>query len=215
MRSTYLIAGALVLALVAAGVLFGTDFFRKNPFATAPSRESQIMTRITDARIDGVGIAATFAERDAKRWRLAGGHRLERFAMDDGNAVFARLTSGTALDKSSSDWERQGLSLSLPTEFNNRTTDKTIEIGFAARSPQVNGSDVVSVVYATRQAGNSGWQAFPIGRDFQLFKFTYKVPHVEGGYTNEPIITFTSDAQGTGRSVELMGVYVKPIPSQP
>jgi hypothetical protein len=211
MKSIYVIAVALVLALAAAGVLFGTDILGKSPFASNRSREFQVMTRITDARIDGVGIAATFSERDAKRWRLAGGHQLERFAVDDGEVVFARLTSSVALDVNSNNWEQQGLSLSLPAAFGNRTNGQVIEVGFAARAPGANSADAVSVIYATRQAGNSGWKSFRVGKDFQLFKFTFNVPNVQGGYTNEPIIAFTSDPGGTGRAVELIGVYVKPL----
>src|ERR1700682_960107 len=87
MRSTYLIAGAIVLALVAAGVLFGTDFFRKNPFHT-PTEEELLVTQITEAASSGGGVAVTFAARDARLWQLAGGHKLERFSLDGGDAGF-------------------------------------------------------------------------------------------------------------------------------
>ena len=204
-----MIAGAVVLALVAAGVLFATDFFKKNPFEKAVD-EAPFVTQARDVASVG-GFVALFTERDAHKWRLAGGHRLERFSLDQSGAVFARLTSGVALNKSTADWGGQGLAVDLPPEFNNHTNGQTLEIGFAARASQANGSSQIDVVYATNQAGNSGWKSFQLGPDFQLYTFTFKVPHVETGYLNGPIVAFTADPQGTGRSVELMGVYVKPV----
>jgi len=50
MRSTYLIAGAVVLALLIAGVLFGTDFFTKNPFV---SDEAAFLTQANDTPQNG------------------------------------------------------------------------------------------------------------------------------------------------------------------
>jgi hypothetical protein len=208
MRSTYLIAGALVLALVAAGVLFGTDFFRKNPFGG--SDEAAFLTEANGAAASG-GFAGLFSERDARKWRLANGHRLERFSLDQSGAVFARLTSAAPLDKSSTNWAAQGLTITFPPQLNNATAGQSVEIGLAARSAQTNGSDAITVVYATQQAGNSGWKEFKLNGEFQLFTFKYKVPKLDGAYVNGPIIVITSDAAGAGRSVELVGVYVKPV----
>ena len=208
MRSTYLIAAAVVLALVAAGVLFGTDFFRKNPFAKGAD-EATFLTQANEATAAG-GFAALFTEHDARQWRLAGGHRLERFSLDQTGAVFARLTSSAPVDKTSTDWEKQGLTVVFPVAFNNATAGKTVEIGFAARSSSANGADKVSILYATRQAGNSSWREFKLGADFQMFTFKYKVPVDDKPYVNGPIVVITSDPAGGGHAVELMGVYVKP-----
>ena len=208
MRSTYLIAGAVVLALLAAGVLFGTDFFKKNPLGKAAD-EAPFVTQASEAASRG-GFAALFSEQDARRWRLAGGHRLERFSLDQSGAVFARLSSTVALDKTSTDWPAQGLTVIFPREFNNAMAGRTVEVGFAARAAPANGSDVVAVVYATQQAGNSGWKEFKLGADFQLYSFKFKVPKVETAFVNGPIVAISADPTGAGRAVELMGVFVKP-----
>jgi hypothetical protein len=212
MRSTYLIAGAIVLALVAAGVLFGTDFFRKNPFAGELS-PAEIMTQINDVAASG-GVALTFAEKDAKQWSLAQGNRLERFSLDDSGTVFARLTSNGPLDTNSVDWKAVGLVAHLPLELNQRADGKKIEIGVAVRSPLANGSDSVAVVFATQQAGNSGWKKFRPSARFGLMTFTYDVPQVSGGYTNSPVVVFHSDGGAGGRSIEILGLYVRIMSSK-
>jgi hypothetical protein len=67
----------------------------------------------------------------------------------------------------------------------------------------------MNVVYATRQAGNSGWQAASLGNNFELKQFRYKVPVHEGGYTNQPVLVINADALGGGGGIELLGVYIK------
>ncbi|MBI1213448.1 MAG: hypothetical protein GC190_18455 [Alphaproteobacteria bacterium] len=212
MRATYLIAGAVVLALVAAGVLFGTDFFKKNPFSDDSASEAQLLTQLTDLSTSG-GYVATFTDGDARKWRLASGHRLERFSLGDQNAVFARLTSSTPMDGQSVDWAKQGLSWMLPLEFNNKANGLKVEIGIVARQSQSNGADSMSVVYATRQAGNSGWRSIPLGPKFALKTFTYTVPKITPGtYSFEPMLAINADPSGSGKSIELLGAYVKIVP---
>src|SRR5262245_59223053 len=132
MRSPYLVAGAVILALVAAGVLFATDFLTKNPFI---SDEARFLTEAKDAPAAG-GVVGLFGEQDSRKWRIAAGHRLERFSLNQEGAVFARLTSTVPLDRSSVDWASQGLTITFPPEFNYATAGRTIEIGLAARSAQ-------------------------------------------------------------------------------
>jgi hypothetical protein len=208
MRSTYLIAGAIVLALVAAGVLFGTDFFRKNPFG--PS-EKELLAQLNGVTTAG-GYAATFADPAASTWRLAQGHRLERFSLNDDGAVFARLTSDVPLNKETWDWATQGLSWSLPVTFNNKSNGKKIEIGIVARQSQANGADALYLAYATHQAGNSGWHKIDLGGSFRLSTFVFDVPKLEpGAYTAQPILVMHADPSGTGKSAEILGAYVKTV----
>src|SRR5690349_19245485 len=138
MRNPYAIAGSLILVLIAASVLFGTDFFGLNMLRRSPA---QLMSDINQARTGGYAI--TFSEADSPKWRLASGHRLERLALDESGSVFARLSSGVPLDRKSVAWADLGLSSSLGVDFNNRTNGQTIEIGFAARSSKANGSDEI------------------------------------------------------------------------
>ena len=208
MRSTYLIAGAIVLALVAAGVLFGTDFFRKNPFHT-PTEEELLVTQITEAASSGGGVAVTFAARDARLWQLAGGHKLERFSLDGGDAVFARLTSSAPLDPHNFEWPSQGLSVAFPATLNNKSNGLTIEIGIVARRTNARSPGEVAIVYATRQAGNTGWTHLQLTDRFQLKTFTYKVPKVERGYNSTPVLAINADPAGNGGSVEILGVLVR------
>lgn len=205
MTRTYLIIGliaAAVIAVLALGWMRIVDlpFFPKSPEAKLIDQMEQIA--------EG-GIAVTFGERDIKAWKIANGHRLERFSVSGDDAVFARLTSTTPLDPTTFEWPSQGLSASLPTEFNNRSNGKPIEIGVVARATGSRPNATLSLVYATRQKGNSGWLQVPLGDQFQLKTFKYNVPKINSAYTNPPVVVLNSDPTGTGGSIEILGLYVK------
>lgn len=168
---------------------------------------TQLMNQITASG----GTALTFDDSAIKGWTLPPGHRLERFSLDGGKAVFARLSSTTALNNDFPSWAERGLSFQFQVEMNNISSGKRIEVGVIARSAQSNGSHNLNVVYATQQAGNSGWQKLELSPQFQLLKFTYDVPAVPTGYQSAPIVVLHSDEAGSGRGVELLGIYVKPL----
>jgi hypothetical protein len=224
MRAGYLVVGALILALVAAGVLIWTGALNlsgrpgagSETTTTAPatttgptSPDAQLVTMMNDVAMRG-GYAATFSEPSAKQWQLAAGHRLERFGLNNQGAVFARLTSSAAVDPRSLEWHTQGLFWLLPVEFANRTNGKRIEIGIVARQPRSNGAPALTAAYSTRQSGNSAWKYVALGPEFGLHKFVFDVPLAPDGYTNQPILVINSDANAGGKAVEILGAYVKP-----
>lgn len=208
-RTGFLVVGALIFALAAAGVLVWTNVLviPSTPPSTPQTAEQKLMARIAE-RAAGGGVAVTFAEKDIKRWQLPTGHRLERFSLHDGEAVFARLTSEGPVDNEKPSWAERGLSIPLPVEFNNMTRGRRVEIGIVARSSQSNPSKALLAVYATQEAGNSGWQALGLKPAFELLTFTYDVPAVEA-YSNQPILVIHSDEEGMGKSVEILGAFVK------
>lgn len=210
-RAGFLIL-AVVLALAAAGVLYWTKSQQPSVSTPLPTQsiESKLVAQMSD-NAAGNGFAATFTDADAKKWQVGSGHQLERFTSDDGKNVVARLTSSTPIDFASFDWPTQGLSIVLPVEFAALANGKRIEVGFAARMPGANASEAISVIYATQQAGNSTWQQVQLGPTFALGRFTFDVPAVAEGYTKNPIIVFHSDGAGGGKSVELLGLYVKVV----
>ena len=104
-----------------------------------------------------------------------------------------------------------GLQLKLPLTWAQKVNGKKIEIGIVARQPQQNAASDVSLLYATLQAGNSGWHTLRLGSDFAALKFTFDVPAVEAGYTSQPMIVIRSDVVGGDRAVEIVGIYVKPL----
>ncbi len=209
-RAGILVAGAVGLAVVAAGVLASTNFLGIDlPFFKPSERE--LVTRMTEVTALG-GFAVTFAESDAPRWQLAPGQKLERFSLGDGQFTFARLTSSGALDNETPKWSERGLSFTLPLEFSNRSKGRRVEIGVVARSSQANSAGAFSIVYATQQAGNSGWQVVELSPIFELKTFVYTVPSIDGEFGNSPIVVVHSDADGKGHSTELLGIYVKILP---
>jgi hypothetical protein len=176
------------------------------------SPEQQLVKRMTDTAAAGGGYAVTFADVDAKKWHVAEGHQLEKFSLDAGTAGLARLTSSAPLNPTTWEWATQGLSTAFPIAFNNQTGGRKVEIGVVARLAQAKSTDAISVVYATQQAGNSGWQKIPLTPEFELRKFIFSVPVLDPGpYTKEPILVIHADATGGGRAAEILGVYVKQV----
>ena len=166
---------------------------------------------VLDNVASGGGYAASFLETEVPKWQIASGHTIERFSIGSGGPTFARLTSTGILDEASVQWPQLGLTTMLPLEFATLSNGKKLQVGIIARSARANGSDVMSVVYATQQAGNSGWQKVKLGGDFSVYTFEFDVPPVEAGYTNAPIVAIHSDASGNGKAIELIGLYVKLI----
>lgn len=222
-RTGLLIGLAVFLIVGAVGVLVWTNFLGQGGTSPAPavqpissgapetSREAQLVKDMVTAASND-GYSATFSEQDVGKWALAQGNKLEGFGLNGAGAVFARLTSTNLLDKQSVAWTTLGLSSTLPVAFGNLSAGRRVEIGIIARSAQSNGSSELSALYASRQAGNSGWQAFPLTPEFQLFKFNYDINVIEGGYTNGPMLIIHSDSSGQGKSIELLGAYVKALP---
>lgn len=162
--------------------------------------------------VKGGGYSVTFTQADAAKWQIASGHRLERFSVERGDAAFARLSSGISLNRETWEWSTQGLSTTLPVEFNNMTNGRQIEIGVVARAPAVNWSPAIFVVYATQQAGNSGWREIPLTNQLQLTTFVFQVPALEpGAYTANPILVIHADDAGENRSAEILGVYIRQL----
>jgi hypothetical protein len=165
---------------------------------------------MTEQAMQG-GYAATFSGSSVKAWQIAAGHALERFSINNGDAVFARLTSSAPVAKEGWEWEKQGLSWLIPNEFNNRTNGHKVEVGIIARQSASSTTESVSVLYATRGYGNSGWKKLPLSSDFELKTFVFDFTAVTATEFNQPILVITADPEGAGKAVEILGVYVKPV----
>lgn len=203
-----LIAGAVALGLVAAGAFFWSDIARLAGLVS----EEQLVTDLKEAA-EGGGYAVTFAQADSAKWQVGDGHRLEKFTIENGTTAFARLTSAVPLNAETWEWSTQGLSTSFPVEFNNKTNGGKLQIAVIARAPATNASKALSVVYATQQAGNSGWRDIKLGPHFEMTTFTFDVPKRDPGtYTAQPILVINADRSGAGAAAEILGIYVKQIP---
>lgn len=224
-RSGFLVVVAALLVAAAAGVLVWTNFFgtshpgaaggpdssSSEPVAqSAPPTAKELVDLMTSEAAQGAFVA-TFSDKDVPKWILAPGHKLERFSLNSGDSVFARLTSSVPLDTKSGQWLTLGLSATLPLPYAKLYNGKTLEIGIIARSAQSNGSQSMGVAYATQQSGNSGWKQIELKSDFTLIQFKYEVPKLEPEYTNQPIIVIHSDPVANSGAIELIGVYIKPI----
>jgi hypothetical protein len=174
--------------------------------------EEEHLANLKEAAFGG-GYAVTFAPTDSAKWQVGEGHRLEKFSVEGGTTSFARLTSNAPLDAKTWKWSTQGLSTTFPVDFNNIANGGKLQIGIIARAPATNGSKVISVVYATQQAGNSGWRDIRIGSAFEMSTFTFNVPKRKpGSYTAQPILVIHADKRGAGASAEILGIYVKQLP---
>lgn len=198
-----LIAGAVALGLIAVGAFFWSDIAR----LVGSSVEDKLVARVMEGGVGG-GYSVTFAGNDAKKWYVAPGHRLERFSLG-GDTIVVRLVSSAPLDKETFEWPTQGLSVQLPADFGARSNGKPIEIGIVARAAPGRAKAPLTVVYATRQGGNSGWQQLEVGAEFELKTLSYAVPKRDEGYTNPPVLVINADPSGNGGGIELIGVYIK------
>jgi hypothetical protein len=211
MRTSNLVIAALILALAAAGILIWTNQVDLGQFTQSspppPSSNNNVeWTKRMAQLATPEGIAASFD--NVTSWSITDGHRLERFSYGGPNQTFARLSSGEPLDPNN---RLSGLQLKLPLAWAQKANGKKIEIGIVARQPQSNSASDVSVLYATLQAGNSGWHTFKLSPTFAVSKFEFDVPLVEGGYQSEPTVVIRSDSLGGERAVELIGIYLKPL----
>lgn len=195
-----LIAAAVALSLVAVGAFFWSDIAR----LAGGSAEGKLVAQVVE-RGRGGGYAVTFSGDDAKKWYVAPGHRLERFSLDGGETVFVRLVSTIALDGATFEWHTQGLSVQIPVDFAKRSNGKPIEIGVVARAATGRARAPLTVVYSTRQGGNSGWQQLEAGGQFELKTLSYVVPKREE-YTARPVLVINADPTGNGGGIELLGV---------
>ena len=217
-RTGLVVALVLLLASGAAAVIWWTGVLGGQvseapviiPAANLSSttREAELVTEMSSSAANG-GYAANFSEQDVGKWQIADGQKIERFSAGASSGTFARFTSPGSLDETSVLWPQLGLTTVLPLEFSVKSNGKKVQIGVIARSASSNGANEMSVVYATQQAGNSGWQKIKLKGDFALYTFEFDVPLVEAGYANPPVVAVHSDASGGGKSVELLGIFVK------
>jgi hypothetical protein len=221
MPRTGLLVGLAVLLFAAAGAVFvWTNFFDGAKPPAESSQSVQVpapnlavnkpnwMQIMNDVASSG-GMALTFDDTSIRQWGIAPQHRLERFSLDGSGAVMARLTSSIPLVGDTVPWNEKGLSFQLPFGMATKTNGKKIEIGIIARQSKSNGSNHINVVYATQQAGNSGWQKFKLTGEFALQKLEYEVPLIAEGYAASPIVVMHADDTGSGRAVEILGLYIK------
>ena len=212
-RTGYLIAVAVMLAAAAAGVLVWTNYFEipgtRQPIESTPVASEIDWTSRMAELATNEGLILSLADKDTSAWSITDGHKIERFRISGAEQVFARLSSGHPLNPED---RLSGLQVKLPLEWAQKINGKRIEVGVVARQPSSNGASDISVLYATLQTGNSGWRTFKVSPNFQDVKFEYNVPLADSGYIQQPIIVLRSDVQGADRAVELVGVYIKPVP---
>lgn len=221
-RTGLIFVVALIAAVAIAAAVFWAGFLggpeaspgtimgvSPNSSATADSSEQQLMDEMKSISSQG-GVAANFSDRDVKRWSLADGHRIERFSVQGSETVFVRLSSSAALGQPYSRWEDLGLSVKFPTEFLERNKGFAVEIGVIARQPSENASQVINAVLATQQTGNSGWNKLKLTGEFSVQTFKWTIPPSQAAYTAQPILVLSADSEGTGKAVEVIGVYMKP-----
>lgn len=215
MRSGSFVLGAIVLGLIAVAVLVWADLidisrFTKPQGSAVPSStiaEEDWVSRMKQ-EATSEGVVATFSDGDITSWTITDGHRIERFRLTGPSQAFARLASGHPLNAED---RLSGLQLKLPAAWAAKVNGKKIEVGVVARQPQTNAASDISILYATLQTGNSGWHTFKLTPSFGVSKFVFDVPQLDGGYTAQPLVILRGDALGGDRSVELLGVYLKPV----
>ncbi len=216
-RAGYLILLALLLAAAAAGVLVWTKYLEipgmtqpAAPTVEVPSPETEIdWTKQMSEWATNDGLVLSFTDKDTSAWSITDGHKLERFRVAGGTQVYARLSSSVPLNPED---RLSGLQVKLPVEWAQKVNGKRFEIGVVARQPQSNAATDFSFLYATMQEGNSGWRTYQLSPTFVASKFNFDVPPLPGGYQNAPLVVIRADSAGQDKAIELVGVYLKPLP---
>jgi hypothetical protein len=219
-----LIVAVIVLGLAAAGALFVWMLPSGDEVATASdteavslrtsgptiSSEYSIAMNTMKQSAGDAGFAATFAS-GTEQWVLSEGHKLEKFSLGK-DAAFARLTSSVPIETSK---VVDGLYVELPLDFAVNANGRKVQVGIVARAAQSNPASRFSALYATQQAGNSGWKSIAAGEAFELHTFEFLVPKQTDGYSAKPVISIRADDEGREVGLELIGVYAKVLPLPP
>ena len=171
-------------------------------------RSAEWVSRMNEAVQRG-GFAATFGAEDTHVWKIDENHQLERFRLTDAGFGFARISSSVALTPGI---VHVGAALYWPAEVSQKFNGQKVQVGIIARTASANGSPEFGAVFATRQAGNSGWHFLKPTGDFTLLSFEFQIPPVAEGYTNEPMVMIHADPKGAGRAIEVLGVMVRAVP---
>jgi hypothetical protein len=69
----------------------------------------------------------------------------------------------------------EGLSIMLPSEFEQEASGNTVRVEVCARAARGADEAAFSVAYSTNEVGNSGWHQFKAGPFWQIFGFQYVV----------------------------------------
>jgi len=222
-RTGLLIVLAIVIVGALAGLLYSlgylgnsappsettqTSLASSNEAAPTGNSDSKWIEYMTNVLAEG-GLVATFGEANIQNWRIAEGHKLERFSLEGAKAAFGRLSSSVERQNTSETWPERGLSFAFPVEWSNNNKGASIEVGIVARRPSSNGSEILNIVFSTQQAGHSGWQMIGLSGNFELRTFQYVLPNIAEDYTNPPVVVIHADDTAQGKAVEILGVYVK------
>lgn len=218
MSRAIIIAGVAAVALAAAGVttvgvrypdLSARALARAAMLVNPPARPQALLDAVR-AYPDAGGVALTFALADARRWDVAG-ESTYHVETDDAlpGLVFARVASAKARPGASA---ALGLRAFLTPDFAQRANGRRVEFGVIARSPSTHGAGALAIVYATQQAGNSGWRTFRLSRSFAAYTAVFEVPRVAEGYAKPPFISIHADALGRGREADVLAVFARILP---
>jgi hypothetical protein len=190
-RTTFIATALVVAAFIAAGAYFAIPYL--SGLQGSPGR---------------VVFRADFASPGVSRWRVPQGTDLKVVKVGDIDAPIGRLSSTVPLNRNSYEWETLGASVLIPSNVVAALNGREIEITVRARTSAQNPSEWIWTVFATQQAGNTGWHASALSRSVEPFRLKFKVPYVQEGYAKPFILVLNGDHDGLGRVAEVESVSI-------
>lgn len=96
-----------------------------------------------------------------------------------------------------------GIYLTVPDEVELAASGREVVIAVMAR---VSTPGAIDIAYSTSEVGNSGWQRFELGTDYERIEMRYTVPEMVRG--NKDYLGFRPDPMGTGQVLEISTIDI-------
>lgn len=133
----------------------------------------------------------------------------EIFTAPDGFSVDQQIPSGPALlsgnAENATPSAAPGISLVIPTALEEALSGQEVVIEVLAR---LSTPGQISIAYSTNEVGNSGWQNFDLGTNYERLEMRYAVSEMVNG--NKDYLGFLPDPMNTGQvlDISLIGISV-------
>lgn len=126
----------------------------------------------------------------------------EIFTAPDGFNVDQQIPGGPALLSGNADQATPsaapGISLVIPTELEEAVSGQEVVVEILAR---LSTPGEMAMAYSTNEVGNSGWQRFELGTNYERLEMRYDVSEMVNG--NKDYLGFLPDPMNTGQVLDI------------
>lgn len=102
-----------------------------------------------------------------------------------------------------------GVFVRVSDEFEQAASGNRIRVSITAKRSEENAAETFAIAYSTNEVGNSGWQSFQAGEDFEIFVFKYDVRPMREGKGD--FVGVWADVTGSGKGLLVQSLTVEVI----